>query len=408
MIHRYLATTVGVLIIVMDRWRAGSSHAAARRRLAWWATATLLGVRPGPVRRAHGHAEAVPGDRHAAPARRHGACWRCWRCRPMPQPGRWCCRAHLRQGLFGADRAGAAADRLGGWVSTNYAVLACQGLPDLPGLVVAGDGFPPRLHAVAQIGETKHGDFPCPSRRCDGHPPPGAPMRLFAAIGLAGWGWALRRGGADAPHRFRAGAARDGRWQLLSGLSNVVLDWPCSRRWPTGGGAACSPRCAAAGARGRWRDRPRDAGSPSETMSETVSQTPPLPRPPPSRRQYYVLTKPRVVQLIVFCAVIGMLLAAPGLAALARARRHHRHLAGGRRRRGLQLPGSNSTSTRACAHRLAPTARGELTRTQTLLFSRCCAAPAACCSTWGQPADDVADARHLRRLCGDLHRGARR
>jgi heme o synthase len=34
----------------------------------------------------------------------------------------------------------------------------------------------------------------------------------------------------------------------------------------------------------------------------------------PSRlRQYYALTKPRVVQLIVFCAVIGMLMAVPGL-----------------------------------------------------------------------------------------------
>ena len=30
-------------------------------------------------------------------------------------------------------------------------------------------------------------------------------------------------------------------------------------------------------------------------------------------RQYYALTKPRVVQLIVFCAAIGMLLATPGL-----------------------------------------------------------------------------------------------
>ncbi|HZF80373.1 MAG TPA: UbiA family prenyltransferase, partial [Rubrivivax sp.] len=28
--------------------------------------------------------------------------------------------------------------------------------------------------------------------------------------------------------------------------------------------------------------------------------------------QFYALTKPRVVQLIVFCAVIGMLLAQPG------------------------------------------------------------------------------------------------
>ena len=34
---------------------------------------------------------------------------------------------------------------------------------------------------------------------------------------------------------------------------------------------------------------------------------------PPRWRQFYALTKPRVVQLIVFCAVIGMFLAVPGL-----------------------------------------------------------------------------------------------
>ena len=34
----------------------------------------------------------------------------------------------------------------------------------------------------------------------------------------------------------------------------------------------------------------------------------------PSRwTQFYALTKPRVVQLIVFCAFIGMVLAVPGL-----------------------------------------------------------------------------------------------
>ncbi len=45
----------------------------------------------------------------------------------------------------------------------------------------------------------------------------------------------------------------------------------------------------------------------------TVS-TPPLATPPaPSWRQFYALTKPRVVQLIVFCALIGMVLAVPGL-----------------------------------------------------------------------------------------------
>ncbi len=36
------------------------------------------------------------------------------------------------------------------------------------------------------------------------------------------------------------------------------------------------------------------------------------PRGPSRVRQFYALTKPRVVQLIVFCAVIGMLLAEPG------------------------------------------------------------------------------------------------
>ncbi|CAN7753994.1 heme o synthase [Pseudorhodoferax sp. LjRoot39] len=39
-----------------------------------------------------------------------------------------------------------------------------------------------------------------------------------------------------------------------------------------------------------------------------------LARPSMSRfQQFYVLTKPRVVQLIVFCALIGMVLAVPGL-----------------------------------------------------------------------------------------------
>jgi len=38
---------------------------------------------------------------------------------------------------------------------------------------------------------------------------------------------------------------------------------------------------------------------------------------PARLRQFYVLTKPRVVQLIVFCAVIGMALAVPGMPTLA-------------------------------------------------------------------------------------------
>ncbi len=44
-----------------------------------------------------------------------------------------------------------------------------------------------------------------------------------------------------------------------------------------------------------------------------MAQTLAAPHPTTSRwSQFYVLTKPRVVQLIVFCALIGMLLAQPG------------------------------------------------------------------------------------------------
>src|SRR5207249_1204043 len=50
----------------------------------------------------------------------------------------------------------------------------------------------------------------------------------------------------------------------------------------------------------------------STMSSEAVSH--PHATPLGSRvRQFYALTKPRVVQLIVFCAFVGMLLAEPGV-----------------------------------------------------------------------------------------------
>ena len=92
--------------------------------------------------------------------------------------------------------------------------------------------------------------------------------------------------------------------------------------------------------------------------------------PPPRWRQFYALTKPRVVQLIVFCAVIGMLLAVPGLpdwrvvlAATA----------------GIWLVAAaaaafNCIVEQQIDRRMArtawrATAKGELTNTQTLIFS---------------------------------------
>jgi protoheme IX farnesyltransferase len=48
-------------------------------------------------------------------------------------------------------------------------------------------------------------------------------------------------------------------------------------------------------------------------MPETLAHPNTGARLPSRLRQYYELTKPRVVQLIVFCAAIGMLLAVPGV-----------------------------------------------------------------------------------------------
>jgi heme o synthase len=95
------------------------------------------------------------------------------------------------------------------------------------------------------------------------------------------------------------------------------------------------------------------------------------PAAPPSRfSQFYALTKPRVVQLIVFCAVIGMLLAVPGLpdwrVALA-ATAGIWLVAGAAAAFNCLVEQRIDARMQRTAWR--PTAKGELTNTQTLLFS---------------------------------------
>ena len=115
-------------------------------------------------------------------------------------------------------------------------------------------------------------------------------------------------------------------------------------------------------------------------MAETVAPRLPAQSSLPSRvRQFYALTKPRVVQLIVFCAVIGMLLATPGLPpwrlALAATA-------------GIWLVAAAAAAFNCMVERgldakmartaWRPTARGQLTTTQTLSFSAVlCAAGSA-------------------------------
>jgi heme o synthase len=106
-------------------------------------------------------------------------------------------------------------------------------------------------------------------------------------------------------------------------------------------------------------------------MSETLSTSSASPAVRPSViRQFYALTKPRVVQLIVFCALIGMLLAVPGvpdwrlvlpatvgiwLVAAAAA--------------AFNCLVEQHIDAKMARTAWRPTAKGELTNTQTLAFS---------------------------------------
>ncbi len=108
-------------------------------------------------------------------------------------------------------------------------------------------------------------------------------------------------------------------------------------------------------------------------MSEALVQPAP-PVSPVSRtsrlRQFYVLTKPRVVQLIVFCAVIGMLLASPGLpdwrVALAATVGVWLVAGAAAAFNCLVEQGIDAKMARTSWR---PTAKGQLSNTETLIFS---------------------------------------
>ena len=129
-------------------------------------------------------------------------------------------------------------------------------------------------------------------------------------------------------------------------------------------------------------------------MSSAPSSNPPTSSTPivamPVWRQFYALTKPRVIQLIVFCALIGMVLAVPGLPSWTQV-----HLAaiacfgiwrvaGGAAAFNCVVEQQIDAKMRRTAWR--PTARGELSNVQTLGFSAAlCGAGSAILYVWVNP-----------------------
>ena len=249
MIHRYLATAVGVIIIVLTvaswvLWRRARAVRAQHATLLihpWWSTATLLWV---CLQGAFG-ALTVTMKLFPAIVTLHLAggmvllvllCVQAVRHTLVaqgvaPAP----IAVGLRRALWVVAALLALQVLLGGWVSTNYAVLACTDFP-----TCQGSWWPPMEFAQGFALWRPLG------LQADGSPIPFAALtaihythRLMAYIvllALALLAWRLWAAPALRPQaRWLAGLAL---LQLLTGLSNVVLGWPLLAAVLHTGGAA--------------------------------------------------------------------------------------------------------------------------------------------------------------------------
>jgi cytochrome c oxidase assembly protein subunit 15 len=246
MVHRYLATGVGALIVVMtvSSWLTWRENARlGKRRLEsdlspWWATATLMWVclqgafgaltvtmklfpaivtlhlAGALVLLALLGVQVVRGDTTTDPL-------------TLPAPWRrWLALAFVVLVL---------QILLGGWVSTNYAVLACSDFPLCQNRWWPEMNFSQGFELWRHLGVTANGESISFAALTAIH----YVHRLMAYVVLTvlAWlAWKLNRLAAWRT-QSRVLAALVGL-QLATGLSNVVLDWPLLAALMHTGGAA--------------------------------------------------------------------------------------------------------------------------------------------------------------------------
>ena len=123
---------------------------------------------------------------------------------------------------------------LGGWVSANYAVLACDTFPGCQNSAWPAMDFRQGFEIWRELGKTGAGEnlgLPALTAIHYAH-------RLMAYLllpVLALLAWRLRDGRLRRQAGWMAGLAA---WQLATGLSNVVLGWPLVAAVSHTGGAA--------------------------------------------------------------------------------------------------------------------------------------------------------------------------
>jgi cytochrome c oxidase assembly protein subunit 15 len=128
---------------------------------------------------------------------------------------------------------------LGGWVSTNYAVLACNTFPQCQGSWWPAMDFAQGFSLWRHLGLTTDGrpiDFEALTAIHYAH----RLMAYLVLVLLGALAWLWKRQGFKAAGRWLNLLLL---WQLLTGVSNVLFDWPLLSAVAHTGGAAALLLC---------------------------------------------------------------------------------------------------------------------------------------------------------------------
>ncbi|PKO61791.1 MAG: heme A synthase [Betaproteobacteria bacterium HGW-Betaproteobacteria-18] len=246
MIHRYLATGVGALIVVMTvaswlNWRASVRSGMAQRPgelSPWWATFTLVWV---GLQGAFGAwtvtMKLFPAivTLHLAGALVLLALLGVQVVRGSPSAVPLAMSLAMRRWVALVFGLLALQILLGGWVSTNYAVLACNDFPQCQNRWWPEMNFEQGFELWRHLGVTGAGE-PISFAALTAIHYVHRLMAYGVLTVLALLAWQLNRRAPWRAHS-RVLAVLVGL-QLATGLSNVVLDWPLlAALLHTGGGA---------------------------------------------------------------------------------------------------------------------------------------------------------------------------